>query len=57
MMNRRTFLRATATLAAGFQIVPRSVLGQGVTPPSEKLNIAGVGVGGMGGNDIREMKT
>ena len=29
-------------------IVPRHVLGRGFTPPSDTLNIAGVGVGGMG---------
>ncbi len=57
MMKRRTFLRTTATLALGFQIVPRHVLGQGQTPPSEKLNIAGIGVGGQGGGDLNEMKS
>ena len=55
-MKRRTFLKATATLAVGFQIVPRRVLGQGVTPPSEQLNIAGVGVGGQGGGVLGDMK-
>jgi len=29
-------------------IVPRHVLGRGQTPPSDRLNIAGIGVGGMG---------
>src|SRR5687768_7657526 len=33
---------------AGITIVPRHVLGRGQTPPSDRLNIAGVGVGGMG---------
>ena len=33
---------------AGLTIVPRHVLGKGMTPPSDLLNIAGVGVGGMG---------
>jgi hypothetical protein len=36
MMKRRTFLKATATVAVGVQIVPRHVLGKGQTPPSEK---------------------
>lgn len=56
-MKRRAFLRVAVTVAAGIQIVPRHVLGQGLTPPSEKLNIAGVGAGGQGGgvlNDMRE---
>ncbi len=40
----------TGSLAmAGFTIVPRHVLGgKGFTAPSDKLNIAGVGVGGRG---------
>ena len=54
-MNRRTLLKAAAASAA-FSIVPRHVLGgAGQTPPSEKLNIAGVGVGGQGGGVLREM--
>jgi predicted dehydrogenase len=28
------------------------VLGQGQTPPSQKLNIAGIGLGGMGSGDV-----
>jgi len=56
MMQRRIFLRTAATVAVGFQIVPRHVLGQGQTPPSEKLNIAGVGIGGQGGGVLGEMK-
>ena len=56
MMHRRRFLKSTATIAAGIQIVPRFVLGQGQTPPSEKLNIAGIGVGGQGGGVLGEMK-
>jgi len=52
-MSRRRFTAATA--AAGlFSIVPRHVLGgPDHTPPSEKLNIAGIGIGGMGGANIR----
>jgi predicted dehydrogenase len=57
MMHRRQFLKTAATLAAGVQIVPRHVLGQGVPPPSEKLNLAGIGVGGQGGADVRDMKS
>ena len=50
--SRRTFLGGAAA-AAALTIVPRSVLGgPGNTPPSEKLNIAGVGVGGMGGCNV-----
>ena len=44
-MKRRGFLQAVAGTTFGFQIVPRHVLGRGFTPPSEKLNIAGIGIG------------
>ena len=50
---RRTFLASAAAVTAGFTIVPRHVLGgQGTTAPSDKLNIAGVGVGGMGKSNL-----
>jgi len=53
-VSRRGFLEATAGAAAAFTIVPRHVLGgPGRTAASEKLNIAGVGVGGMGKNNLR----
>ena len=46
-LGRREFLGVAA--AATLTIVPRHVLGgPGQTPPSDKLNIAGVGVGGQG---------
>lgn len=56
-MRRRHFLQATAAAVVGFQIVPRHVLGQGQAPPSEKLNIAGVGVGGQGGGVLNDLKS
>ena len=49
--SRRTFLKNTTVAAATFSIVPASVLGGKYhTAPSDKLNIAGIGVGGMGKN-------
>ena len=49
LTTRRDFLGGAAVAAAAVSIVPRHVLGgPGNTPPSEKLNIAGVGVGGQG---------
>ncbi len=45
---RRKFLLQTAATAAALTIVPRHVLGRGFVPPSDTLNIAGIGVGGMG---------
>jgi hypothetical protein len=54
-INRRQAIAAGTTIAA-MAIVPRHVLGgPGHTSPSEKLNIAGVGMGGMGTGDIRSM--
>lgn len=44
---RRKFI-SQAGAAAALTIVPRHVLGRGLVPPSDKLNIAGIGVGGMG---------
>ncbi|MHC4628487.1 MAG: Gfo/Idh/MocA family protein, partial [Planctomycetota bacterium] len=51
-ISRRHFMGAAAATAA-FTVVPRHVLaGSGQTAPSEKVNIAGVGVGGRGSGDI-----
>jgi predicted dehydrogenase len=50
--SRRKFL-STAAAGFSFMIVPRHVLGgPGQTPPSERINVAGIGAGGMGGGDI-----
>ena len=51
--SRRAFLAATGGMALGFTIVPRHVLGgAGYLAPSERVNVAGIGAGGMGGGDI-----
>lgn len=51
--TRRAFVRDAAFAVAAFNIVPGAVVGlNGQTPPSEKLNIAGIGLGGQGGSDI-----
>lgn len=52
--TRRRFLRDTSLTAAGFFIVPRHVLGRGYVAPSDKLNVAGIGVGGKGKSDLAE---
>jgi len=53
--SRRAFLKRAAAATAAFQIVPGHVLGlNGQTPPSRKLNVAGIGVGGMGGNNVKK---
>ena len=51
-LSRRAFLTQVAAGGAAVTIVPRHVLGRGFTPPSDLLNIAGVGVGGMGRNNL-----
>ncbi|RAI98730.1 hypothetical protein LX64_04715 [Chitinophaga skermanii] len=53
--SRRNFLKNGALAAAGFMIVPRHVLGgRGYVAPSDRLLIAGIGVGGKGESDIHE---
>ena len=47
-VSRRKFLKSTAAGAGLLMIVPRHVLGRGFAAPSDTLNIAGIGVGGMG---------
>jgi predicted dehydrogenase len=50
--SRRRFIKNSMLAAAGFYIIPRHVMGRGFTAPSDKLTIAGVGVGGKGADDI-----
>ena len=50
--SRLKFLRNSATVIAGFSIVPRHVLGRGFIPPSDQLTKGIVGVGGMGRGHI-----
>jgi predicted dehydrogenase len=49
--RRRVLQSAAATIS----IVPRRVLGRGQTPPSDRLNVAAVGVGGMGSVDVQNI--
>jgi len=56
-ITRRTFLGTTGTVAAGLTILPSSVIsGLGHRAPSDKLNIAIVGIGGMGNSNLRAVK-
>jgi predicted dehydrogenase len=50
--SRRNFIRNAGAAAAAFYIVPRHVMGRGFIAPSDKLNLAGIGVGGKGNSDI-----
>jgi hypothetical protein len=48
-VSRRTFVRGAASAAFGATILPRELLGGvGYTPPSQRLNVAIIGAGGMG---------
>lgn len=57
-ITRRSFLQRGAAAAAALTIVPGSVLGKshGHVAPTDKLNIAGVGIGGMGNANLKNME-
>ncbi|QMU31347.1 Gfo/Idh/MocA family oxidoreductase [Adhaeribacter radiodurans] len=56
--NRRDFIKGAALTAASFYIFPRHVLGgPGFVAPSDKFNIAGVGVGGMGRSNLLNLSS
>jgi predicted dehydrogenase len=56
-VSRRRFLHRSALAAATVQVVPAAVLGlHGATPPSERLNLAGIGVAGQGAQDLNQFK-
>lgn len=45
-------------LALGLSVVPRAVLGgPRQIPPSEKMNVAGIGIGGMGAANLRQLES
>ena len=52
-ISRRESIRRAAAGLAAFTIVPRHVLGRGYRAPSDTLNVACIGVGGMGFNDVK----
>ncbi len=59
-VSRRTFVKGSATTAAAFaigpMIVPRHVLGgKGYIAPSDRLNVAMVGIGGMGMQNMTQL--
>ncbi|RNC65293.1 Gfo/Idh/MocA family protein [Proteiniphilum sp. X52] len=58
-ISRRKFLETGAIAAAGLTVVPSSVLGKsmGYKAPSDKLNIVGVGVGGMGNANLNQLQS
>ena len=58
-VSRRTFLGTTATAAAAFTVIPNHAMGSvlGHKAPSDKLNIAAVGIGSMGNANIKNVKS
>ena len=57
-MSRQSFLKSSAAMAAGFTILPSHVVsGLGYQAPSDKLNIAGIGVGGIGRGNLNNMSS
>lgn len=55
-VTRREFINRTSAAAAGFIILPSHVIGGlGHIPPSDKLNIAAVGIGGKGKDNLANM--
>ena len=53
LLSRRQLLGGTALATAGFLFIPGRVLGlDGAKSPNEKLNIAGIGIGGKGKDDL-----
>ncbi len=55
-LSRRSFIGTAATAFTGLSVIPSyAVSGLGHTPPSDKLNIAGIGIGGKGKHNINNM--
>ena len=55
-ITRRDFIGKTGSLAAGLTILPSTVIsGFGYRAPSDKLNIAIVGIGGMGKSNLKNV--
>ncbi|NWJ50998.1 MAG: Gfo/Idh/MocA family oxidoreductase [Bacteroidetes bacterium] len=56
-LSRREFLTAAGVVTAGITILPGSVMaGFGHKAPSDKLNIAVVGIGGMGNANLKAVR-
>src|SRR5688572_7433896 len=52
-VSRREFVTTAGAAGAGLLVVPRHVLGRGFQAPSDTVNVATVGIGGMGANNTR----
>jgi hypothetical protein len=57
-ISRRGFIGTAAATAAGITVLPsNTIAGLGHKAPSDKLNIAAVGIGGMGFANLKNMET
>jgi len=57
-LSRRQFVSTTAAFAAGLTIIPGGIISaKGRIAPSDKLNIAGIGIGGMGKRNVEALKS
>jgi len=57
-MSRRNFVATSATAAIGLTILPSGIISaKGRLAPSDKLNIAGIGIGGMGHSNINNLNS
>lgn len=55
---QRTFIETTSINTTGLLIVPsHAISGLGRKVPSDKLNIAGIGIGGIGKVNLQRMVT
>ena len=56
-VSRRQFVTTVAGATAAAMIVPRHVLGRGFQAPSDTVNIATVGINGMGSSNTTQVMT
>lgn len=57
-VSRRHFLGGAAAATTAFMVVPGRALGlAGVKPASERLQLAGIGIGGQGSHDLAELES
>ncbi len=57
-LTRRQFIGGAAVSTTAFLVVPGALLGlRGATSPNQKLNLAAIGIGGQGGDDLSRMES
>jgi predicted dehydrogenase len=57
-LTRRQFLRGATLATTALMVVPGAVLGlRGAASANQKLNLAGIGIGGQGAHDLSQMQS